>query len=581
MDEGLRERIQAALGGSYQLERELGGGGMSRVFVATETALGRTVALKVLSPELAAGLSIERFHREIQVAARLQHPHVVPVHSAGAVDGLPYYTMPFVEGESLRARLAKDGALPIREVAGILRDVARALEFAHAQGVVHRDIKPDNVLMAGNSATVTDFGIAKAISASRTEAANATLTSAGTSIGTPSYISPEQASGDANTDQRADLYSFGCMAYELLAGRTPFGDRPPAKLLFAHVSERPESVLELRPDTPPALAAMVMQCLEKDPDRRPQRAADLLQALDAVFSSGGHDATPVVALATRRNLGRALAIYAVSFIAVAVLSRAAIVGIGLPEWVFPGSLIVMALGLPVILFTGLVHHQAKLARMQSTLTPGGRPTQHGTMAQIALKASPWMTWRRTALGGAWAVGAFTVLIGGWMLLRAMGIGPSGSLIAAGRLKANEPVLVNDFKSPAADTGLGTIVTEALRGALANSKSLSILPSAQVRELMARMQLPATARLDFAKARELATREGIKAIVDGEVLAIGASRVIQANLIATQTGEILASFRETAASDDEVIGAIDRLARDLRERAGESLKAIHATAAYER
>jgi tetratricopeptide (TPR) repeat protein len=581
MDAGLRDRIQSALGDSYRLERELGGGGMSRVFVAQETALGRTVALKVLSPELAAGISIERFNREIQVAARLQHPHVVPVHSAGAVDGLPYYTMPFVEGESLRLRLAKDGALPIRDVTTIMRDVARALEYAHSQGVVHRDIKPDNVLMAGSSATVTDFGIAKAISASRTEVTGGTLTSAGTSIGTPSYIAPEQASGDANTDHRADIYSFGCMAYELLTGRTPFGDRPPAKLFVAHLSEKPENVAEHRPETPPALAALVMQCLEKEPGRRPQSATDILRSLDAVTSSGGHDAMPVVALATRRNLGRALAIYAVSFIAVAILSRAAIVGIGLPDWVFPGSLIVMALGLPVILFTGLVHHQAKIARMQATLTPGGNVTKHGTMTQIALKASPWMTWRRTAMGGAWSVGVFTVLVGVWMAMRALGIGPAGSLFGAGTLKQNDPILVGDFRSPASDTGLGSVVTEALRGELAQSKSLVIVPVSKVREMLRRMQLPATTRVDLARAREIATREGIKAIVDGEVLAIGGSRVIQANLVATQTGDILASFKETAKTENDVVAAIDQLARHLRERAGESLRNIHATPAYER
>ncbi len=581
IDTGLRDRIQAALGDAYRLDRELGGGGMSRVFVAHETALGRTVALKVLSPELAAGISIERFHREIQVAARLQHPHVVPVHSAGAVDGLPYYTMPFVEGESLRARLAKDGALPLRDVHTILRDVARALEYAHSQGVVHRDIKPDNVLMAGSSATVADFGIAKAISASRTEARGATLTSAGTSIGTPSYIAPEQASGDANTDHRADIYSFGCMAYELLTGRTPFGDRPLAKLFVAHLSERPEHVTELRPDTPPALAALVMQCLEKDPDRRPQNAGDILRTLDAVASSGGHDAAPVIALATRRNLGKALLIYAVSFIAVAILSRAAIMVIGLPDWVFPGSLIVMALGLPVILFTGLVHHQAKLARMHATLTPGGNPTVHGTMTQIALKASPWMTWRRTALGGAWAVGVFTVMVGVWMVLRALGIGPAGSLFAAGRLKQNDPILVSDFASPASDTGLGTVVTEALRGELAQSTSLLVVPTSKVRQMLARMKLDGTTRLDFARAREMATREGIKAIVDGQVLAIGNSRVIQANLVATQTGEILASFKESAKTENDVVGAIDQLARHLRERVGESLRKIHATPPYDR
>jgi tetratricopeptide (TPR) repeat protein len=581
MDAGLRDRIQAALGHAYRIERELGGGGMSRVFVAQEVALGRTVALKVLSPELAAGISIERFNREIQLAARLQHPHVVPVHSAGAVDGLPYYTMPFVEGESLRVRLAKQGALPLRDVNTILRDVARALEYAHSQGVVHRDIKPDNVLMAGSSATVADFGIAKAISASRTAVPGATLTSAGTSIGTPSYIAPEQAAGDAGTDHRADLYSFGCMAYELLTGQAPFGDRPPAKLLVAHLSEKPENVIERRPDVAPKLAALVMQCLEKDPAHRPQNATDILHALDAVASSGGHDAGPAIALTTKRNLGKALAIYAASFIAVAILSRAAIIVIGLPDWVFPGSLIVMALGLPVILFTGLVHHQAKIARMQATFTPGGTMATHGTMTQIALKASPVLTWRRTAIGGAWSVGIFALMVGAWMLLRALGVGPSGSLLAAGALKQNDPILVSDFKSPARDTGLGAVVTEALRGELAQSKSMSIVPTSRIRAMLGRMNLDASARLDFTRAREMATREGIKAIVDGEVLAIGGSRVIQANLIGTQTGDVLASFKETAKTENDVVNAIDQLARDLRERVGESLKNIRATPPYER
>ncbi|MFI5244730.1 MAG: protein kinase, partial [Gemmatimonadales bacterium] len=553
---------------------------MSRVFVAHEAALGRTVALKVLSPELAAGISIERFKREIQVAARLQHPHVVPVLSAGEADGLPYYTMPFVQGESLRARLAR-GPLPIDETIAILRDVARALEYAHGEGVVHRDIKPDNVLIAGSSATVTDFGIAKALSASRKAEAGATLTSIGTSLGTPAYIAPEQAAGDANVDHRADIYSFGCMAYELLAGRTPFDGMTPQRMFAAHMSTVPESVLEYRPDAPPALAALVMQCLEKEPSARPQSAGEVLRLLHSVTSSGGRDAAPAIALTTRRNLGNALGIYAASFIAVAILSRAAILVIGLPDWVFPGSLIVMALGLPVILFTGLVHHQAKLAKMQGTLTPGGTATKHSTMTAISLKASPWLTWRRTAMGGVWTVGAFTVLVGVWMALRALGIGPAGSLLASGALKKDEPILLADFASPAVDTSLGGVVTEALRSELAQSKSLTIVPVAHIREVLQRMERKPTSRVDFAVAREIATREGIKAIIDGEVLTLGTTRVIVARLVAAQTGDELATFRETAKTDDEIVGAIDRLSRDLRGRAGESLRAVHATPSLER
>src|SRR3954469_8761026 len=215
----LRDEVQQTLGSGYKLDRELGGGGMSRVFLAEELSLGRKVVVKVLPPEISAGVNVDRFRREIQMAARLQHPHIVPVLTAGEMGDTPYYTMPFVESESVRARLQRSGALALTETIGILRDVAKALAYAHERGVVHRDIKPDNVLMSGGSATVTHFGIAKALSASRMAAPGATLPQIGTSIGTPTYMSPEQAAGDPSTDHRADIYSFGCLAYELLSGR--------------------------------------------------------------------------------------------------------------------------------------------------------------------------------------------------------------------------------------------------------------------------------------------------------------------------------------------------------------------------
>ena len=231
---------------------------MSRTYVAMEQSLSRRVVVKVLSPELAAGVSVDRFKREILLAARMQHPHVVPVLSSGDASGLPWFTMPFVEGESLRARLGR-GPLPTGEAVAALRDVARALAFAHARGVVHRDIKPDNVLLSEGSATVTDFGIAKAISAARTGGGGETLTMAGTSIGTPAYMAPEQAAGDPNIDHRSDIYAFGCMAYEVLTGRPPFTGQSPAKLLGAHLGEKPRDVRELRADTPEPMAMLVMQ----------------------------------------------------------------------------------------------------------------------------------------------------------------------------------------------------------------------------------------------------------------------------------------------------------------------------------
>jgi eukaryotic-like serine/threonine-protein kinase len=210
MSSDLLTRLQEALGDAFQIERELGGGGMSRVFVARERALGRPVVIKVLPPEMAAAVNIERFRREIQLAASLQHPHIVPVHAASQVGDLFYYTMPLVEGESLRAKLEREGGLPIADAIRILIDVTEGLAYAHAHGVVHRDIKPDNILISGNHAVVTDFGVAKAVSAATGESS---LTSIGVALGTPAYMAPEQAAADPHVDHRADLYAVGATAY--------------------------------------------------------------------------------------------------------------------------------------------------------------------------------------------------------------------------------------------------------------------------------------------------------------------------------------------------------------------------------
>ena len=280
----LRDRLQSTLGDAYTVERELGGGGMSRVFLARETALGRNVVVKVLSGDVAAGLSAERFAREVRLAASLQHPNIVPVLTTGIADGIPYYTMPYVRGESLRARMKESGHVTQRNALSILRDVARALQYAHGEGVVHRDIKPDNVLLAGDAAVVTDFGIAKAISVARTSHADtpdiSTLTQAGSSIGTPAYMAPEQVAGDA-VDHRADIYAWGVVAYELLSGQHPFADKANvAQLLAAHLSQAPTPLQGRAPNIAPAIAELVMLCLAKSPDDRPTSATELLERLD-------------------------------------------------------------------------------------------------------------------------------------------------------------------------------------------------------------------------------------------------------------------------------------------------------------
>ena len=289
----LRDQLQSALGTAYVLDRELEGGGMSRVFVAHETSLERDVVIKVLAPALAEGLSAERFTREIKLTAALQEPHIVPVLAAGVTaEGLPYYSMPFVRGASLRARMAA-GPVALDEALSILRDLATALEYAHGRGVVHRDIKPENILLSGRTAVVTDFGIAKALSASKAPAADDVahdrthnLTQAGTSLGTPAYMAPEQASGD-QADHRVDLYAWGVVAYELLTGRHPFAGKASAQqLIAAHIAEAPAPLDAVAPQVPATIAGLVLRTLSKNPADRPALAGDLVAALGAMLSSG-------------------------------------------------------------------------------------------------------------------------------------------------------------------------------------------------------------------------------------------------------------------------------------------------------
>src|SRR5678815_3824118 len=249
---------------------------MSRVFVATDVALARKIVIKVLPEELTAGVNRERFRREIQVAAQLQHPHIVTLLSAGEEGELLYYTMPYIEGESLRHSLEK-GPLAVKDVVRILQDVVDALAYAHARGVIHRDIKPGNILRQGSHALVTDFGVAKALSAARPVSG---ITSAGMAIGTPAYMAPEQLASDPAADHRIDIYAVGLLAYELLSGRSPFVGTSPQATMAAQLTRVPDPLDTFRNDVPPALAALITRCLEKLPESRPQTAMALLDELE-------------------------------------------------------------------------------------------------------------------------------------------------------------------------------------------------------------------------------------------------------------------------------------------------------------
>ena len=279
------QRLKETLSSTYDIERELGGGGMSRVFVATDRTLGRKVVIKLLSPELTADVNRARFRREIQVAARLQHPHIVALLSAGEHEDFVYYTMPFIAGESLKSAVEKTGPLAVVDVVRVLYHVGEALDYAHGEGVVHRDIKPANILRSGTYALVTDFGVAKALNAAMPSSGG--MTSTGMAIGTPAYMAPEQLAGDAAADHRIDIYALGLLAYELLKGRSPFAGTTPQRVLAAVLTQDPPPLIDVRPDVPRRLSEIVMSCLSKEPDERPQSARELLTSLDSFSTASG------------------------------------------------------------------------------------------------------------------------------------------------------------------------------------------------------------------------------------------------------------------------------------------------------
>jgi len=286
LSESAFQRLSSALTASYELHRELGGGGMSRVYLASDRADGREVVVKTLPVDIMSGDAVKRFKREIRTASTLKHPNIVPVLSAGEVEGSPYYTMPWVDGASLRERIER-GPLPLDEATSILRDMASALVAAHAKHVVHRDIKPENVLLSSGSALITDFGVARALSAATLDGDTGGFqTGTGIAVGTPEYMAPEQFAADPSVDHRADLYAWGVVAYELLAAHHPFEGMIGPSLLKAHISETPRPLASFAPAVPERIASIVAKCLEKDPDRRPRRAQDVVDVLEGRAVTG-------------------------------------------------------------------------------------------------------------------------------------------------------------------------------------------------------------------------------------------------------------------------------------------------------
>ncbi|MFQ5702882.1 MAG: protein kinase, partial [Gemmatimonadales bacterium] len=565
----LASRLQAAVGETYRIERELGGGGMSRVFLAEEVRLGRKVVIKLLPPEMSAGVSVDRFEREILLSASLQHPHIVPLLTAGSHDDLLYYVMPFIEGESLRAKLAREGELPVGETVRILQDVLDALQYAHSHKVVHRDIKPDNILLSGKHAVVTDFGVAKAVSASTGESS---LTSLGVALGTPAYMSPEQAAADPHADHRADIYAVGVLAYEMLSGRPPFTGNNAQQVLSAHMTQAPEPVVMHRETVPQALNEVVMRCLHKKPADRWQRADEMVPHLDALLTpSGGMTPTgtqPVQSVsissaeraAQNAHPVRVLALFGLASVGALAIVYFLVQLIGLPDWVFYGAIGLLAVGLPIVFLTGRRERQVAIATMtgMSLATPVGLERH--------------FTWRKSLVGGGLAFAGLGVVAAAYMAMRTLGIGPVGTLIASGVLGEREQVVLAEFENRTSDPTLGTTVTELMRVGLTQSTIVNVLEPTEIGGVLQRMELDPDTRLDRDLALEVAERDGIKAVITGEISPVGEGFALSARLI-SPTGAVLTAQQEAASDAGELIASVGKLSGKLRERIGESLRDI--------
>jgi eukaryotic-like serine/threonine-protein kinase len=563
------DRLKAALASRYTIEREVGAGGMATVFLAQDLRHERRVAVKVLRPELAATLGPDRFLREIKIAAQLQHPHILPLLDSGEADGFLYYVMPFIEGESLRDRLTRKGELPVPEAVRLLRDVADALSYAHGRGVVHRDIKPDNIMIAGRHALVMDFGVAKAVSEAT---GRQSLTTVGVALGTPTYMAPEQAAADPHVDHRADIYALGVMGYELLTGQPPFTGLTPQQVLAAHVTEAAKPVSERRAACPPALAEVIMRCLAKRAADRWQSAEELVERLEAVGTPSG-GVTPTQTQPTTAFMApdpwyghpvRVGGLFLLSAVAVLGVVYFLTIQLGLPDWVVRAAAVLLLLGLPIMLVTGVIERRRATARATGVWSASGESAVRG-----------WFTWRRAIRGGMVAFAGLAGLALVYTAMRLLGIGPVGTLVASGRLAARDKLIIADFTNRAPDSTLGRSVTEAFRIDLSQSPVVNVLGSSTVSDALTRMNRKADQALDATTAREVAMREGAKAVVVGDISPIGKGLVLSARVLSAVDGAELVAVRETADDESGLLPTIDRLSKRMRERIGESLRTIRA------
>jgi tetratricopeptide (TPR) repeat protein len=540
-------RLKAALADRYAIEREVGSGGMATVYLAEDLKHRRQVAVKVLAPELAAALGPERFLREIEISAGLDHPHILPLYDSGQAQGFLYYVMPYVEGESLRERLNRERQLPLDDSRQIAREVADALSYAHSRGVVHRDIKPENILLAGGHARVADFGIARAVSA----AGGDRLTQTGVAIGTPLYMSPEQAAGTQDLDGRSDLYSLACVLFEMLAGEPPFTGAPES-MLAKHLTAEPPNITTLRPAVPTEVSAALTRALAKTPADRFNPVAQFADALEprgpAVGAAIPTAAGPAIALTPIQTAG----VFGAGSLVLLALVYWLVIQTGLPMWVFAAAVALLVIGLPLVVATSLAERRR-----------GDRP---------ATGIDRWLTWHRVLLGGGLAFGGLVIATGAYEITRAAGLGPGATLISSGAIAERERLILADFENRTSDSTQGATVTELMRIGLSRSTAVSVMDPLQLGRTLQRMQRDPAEGVPAEIALEAAEREGLKGVITGEVVTIGSGLAISARLVAVG-GEVLLAETENARSPDELVEAVDRLSSNMRERFGESLRRI--------
>jgi tetratricopeptide (TPR) repeat protein len=425
--------------------------------------------------------------------------------------------------------------------------------------VIHRDIKPENILFEAGHAVVTDFGIARAVSAAGGEK----LTETGLAVGTPAYMSPEQAMGTGEADARADVYSLACVLYEMLGGDTPFSGTTPQAILARKVSEPAPPLRTLRDTVAGPLEGVVLKALARSPADRYATATQFAEALQR--SSAAHP-TSLALQAAAPTAVRIAGFYLLGSLVVLGLVHLLVLQLGLPGWVSTGALVLLAISLPLATLTGHIERGRAIAR-RAGVTEGAHAGPSG-----------WFTWRRAIMSGALAFAGLTLVTATYMTMRLFGVGPVATLVAAGVLGEREPVILAEFTDRSGDSTLAVAVTEAFRVDLGQSPSVRLTRTADLREELELMQRDPGTPLDMGLAREIAVRRGIKAVVGGEINAVGGGYILSVRLVAPESGEDLAAFRETTASEAEVIPAIDRLSKRLRQRIGESLRTVRATPA---